>query len=670
MNSIEQKAIETFQINLNYLAEKQPQVYRKIQILNQAIEDGSYTEKYSLEYKDEYFDILELASNHYLYNQNSIKHAKSLAKNVNYKKSEAVVEGFYNIQISDAEAKRDDGIVRDLFQKFAESKIIHYNASVTSRNDDMKDIIKFIFCGIGLGFHITEIQNKVKSSVLFIMEDNLEIFRLSLFTTNYQRLSQQARLFFSIMENEIEYESIFRDFFNQAYTHNHYIKYAMFSQNDIKKIKRIQDSIVKSRHLIRPYSKHLRELLKAPEYLVEKYPFINLSNDYSKISPLSNKPVLLIASGPSLGHNSKWLQENKDKFFIIAVLSSVRTLYALDVKPDIVTHIDAGDLSINLLDDVDYKSFFDKTIFLFSSVLSRSVIDVLPKTEVYFFETSSNYKKDSKIISMPSIGEITYAVSLILGSQELYLLGLDLALDPETKSDHSKEHIFASHKKDTTTENEQYTSLKDTVNYTKGNFLNEVPITPVYHMSVIGFGVVSRTYLTHNQRVFNLNNGAFLEGATPLHAEDLDTTKFSTLDKAEEFKQIKIFLDKISEDSMNKDDIENFDNQIKEAQRLLKVVEDFKKSVSVTNYDTYVRDFYALYNELLNLNKKDYDINHVFSIYLQSIVSYIFDIFNTKGLKNQKRHLKKINEIFIRQLIKILTLYLTTMRVYRAWIDK
>ncbi|MCK4875752.1 MAG: hypothetical protein KAS26_07890, partial [Sulfurimonas sp.] len=114
----------------------------------------------------------------------------------------------------------------------------------------------------------------------------------------------------------------------------------------------------------------------------------------------------------------------------------------------------------------------------------------------------------------------------------------------------------------------------------------------------------------------------------------------------------------------------NFDNQIKEAQRLLKVVEDFKKSVSVTNYDTYVRDFYALYNELLNLNRKDYDINHVFSIYLQSIVSYIFDIFNTKGLKNQKRHLKKINEIFIRLLIKILTLYLTTMRVYRAWIDK
>ena len=68
----------------------------------------------------------------------------------------------------------------------------------------MKNLLKFIFCGVGLGFHIAEIQNKVKSSLIFIMEDNLEIFRLSLFTTNYQSISEQARLFFSIMDDDID----------------------------------------------------------------------------------------------------------------------------------------------------------------------------------------------------------------------------------------------------------------------------------------------------------------------------------------------------------------------------------------------------------------------------------------------------------------------------------
>jgi hypothetical protein len=65
-----------------------------------------------------------------------------------------------------------------------------------------------------------------------------------------------------------------------------------------------------------------------------------------------------------------------------------------------------------------------------------------------------------------------------------------------------------------------------------------------------------------------------------------------------------------------------------------------------------------------------YDINRVFSAYLQYIASYIFDIFNTKQLKNQKRHVKKINEIYIRQLLKILNLYLTTMNVYKEWAEK
>lgn len=76
MNSIEKKALNTFQINLTYFAKDHPKIYKKIDILNQAIENGAYKEKYSLEYKNGYFDVLDLTSNQYLYNQDSNKHAK------------------------------------------------------------------------------------------------------------------------------------------------------------------------------------------------------------------------------------------------------------------------------------------------------------------------------------------------------------------------------------------------------------------------------------------------------------------------------------------------------------------------------------------------------------------------------------------------------------------
>lgn len=671
VHSIEQKSIETFQINLKYLSENQPKVYTKIAILGQAIADGSYIEKYALEYKDEYFDILELSSNQYLYNKNSITHANNLAKNINYKKSDAVIEGFYNVQISDAQLEIHDGKILNYDQWFAEAKIIHYNASVTSKNDEMKEIFKFIFCGVGLGFHLKEIQNKIHSSILFIMEDNLEVFRLSLFTTNYQQLSKQALLFFSIMDNDKEFASIFGEFLTQGYTHNHYIKYSILTQDDIKKVKRIQDSIVKSRHLIRPYQKELKELLKAPEYLVEHYPFIDISKNYSTISPLSDKPVLLIASGPSLNKNSKWLQDNKDKFIIIAVLSSVLTLHALGVKPDIVTNIDSDTIYVKMLSTIDIKDFFNKTVFIFSSVVAKNLVNALPKEQLYFFETASGYKKGSRIIATPSVGETTYGLSLILGVKKLYLLGLDLALNPQTKNTHSPEHIFSRVLDGTTEQNEQYTSLHDTFFYVKGNFLDKVPTTALYHLSINGFANMSKHYLTNNQIVYNLNNGALLEGATPLPIEEINTTEFSLFDKEKYFKQTKLFLDGISENNLNKHDIENFDRQIEEATRLLELVKSYKQSVSTSDFATYIKEFYALYIELLNLkNETKYDINNVFALYLQRIISYIFDIFNTKNLKNEKEHIKNINEIYIRQLIKILDLYLITMKIYREWAEK
>ncbi|MDD3475263.1 MAG: DUF115 domain-containing protein [Sulfurimonas sp.] len=668
MRSIEKQAITTFQKNLDYFKEKQPKVYEKIAILNQAIKDGSYKEKYALEYKNSYFDVLDISSNQYLYNQDSNEYSKVLTQSVNFKKSDSVIEGFYNRDITKAQAESYDGKININNQLFATAALIHYTNSVTSKNDEMKEIFKFIFLGVGLGLHLNKIQKKINSSLILIVEDNLELFRLSLFTTDYQNLSIKARVFFSIMDNEYEFKEVFTNFFTEGYLYNHYIKYSSFTQNDMLKIKTIQDAIVRSNHLIYPYSVKLKELLKAPEYLVEKYPFLNLSKTYSSV--LSTKPVLLIASGPSLGNNSAWLQENKDKFFIIAVLSSVKTLYKIDVKPDVVLHMDSQSLAIAFFDTIDKESFFDKTIFLLSSVVSRNVVDAIPKEQIYFFETASNYKQNSRIPGVPSIGEASYAISLILGAKELYLLGLDLALDPETGNTHTKDHAFFKENNPNNLKSEQYTSLRDTVFYTKGNFLEKVPTNALFDMSAKSFNVISKIFLKNEQNVYNLNNGAYLEGAIPLHSENLDTSMFDSLSQIEKFKQLKTFLDEISENHMNESDIKNMDIQIEEAARLLRLVQEFKNSSSAVNKESYLKEFYALYIELLNISKKEHDINHVFSSFLQNIVSYIFDILNTKQLKDEQEHIRIINQIYIKQLIKILDLYLITMRIYREWIDK
>lgn len=668
MHSIEQQAVETFKKNLLYFAEKQEKIYEKINILTQAIENGSYKEKYSLEYVNNSFDVLHIESGQYLYNKNSEGYTDILVKKVNYKKSDSVIESFYNQNITEEHVKFYDGKVPANDPLFAAAKIIHYANSVTSKNDEMKNIAKFIFCGVGLGLHINKIVDKIKASHLFIIEDNLELFRLSMFTTDYQALSERAELVFSVMDNDSDFQKAFNSFFSKGYNHNHYLKYSLFSQNDIAKIKRIQNFIVISPYLTYPYTSHIRELLKAPEYLIQNYPFLDVSKIHSN-SPMESLPILLIASGPSLENNAKWLQENQNKFFIISVLSSLKTLNRLNVKPDIVINMDASTASPRNIEGVDVDSFLDRTLFILSSVVTRKLIDSFPKEKVYCFETASRYKQNFGTLTAPSIGETSYALSLILGAKELYLLGLDLALDPETKRSHSKEH-HDSRVLEEEAQNDQYTELGKTVSYTKGNFIDQVPTLPVFALSVLALNAFSKKYLVNNQKVFNLNNGAFLEGAIPMHPENVDTASLAVLDKKSTINTIKSYFDSISENSLNELDRDFLDRQIEEAQRILNYTHEFRESTPTSNYDAYMQKFYLLSKEMVNLaHKETNDINVILYYYQFYIGSYIFDMFNTKGLKNNKRHLKKIHLIFTEQLIKILDLYITTLLVYKKFAE-
>jgi len=668
MQSIEKKAISLFQSNLQYFQKNHRVTYEKIAILNQSIADGSYIEKYSLEYNDGYFDILELKSNSYLYNQNSNNYSEKLMQNVNYKKSNSVVEGFYETrEVSDKAVEILDSTVNLKNSLFASAKIIQYNKKSTSKNDEMQNISKYIYCGVGLGLHLSKIQKKVRALVLLIIENNLEVFRLSLFTTDYKKLSHNTTLVFSIMDDKDQFDAI-NSFLLKESIYNNYIKYTTLSQNNISDIKKVQTAIVKSMHQIRPYTKSLREFLKAPEYIVENYPFINLKlND----KLFNDKPILLIASGPSLDYNIQWLQENQHKFIIISVFSSIKTLHEFNIKPNIIVHIDSEYDDVTFLNDININSFFNQTIFLFSSVVARSVVDKVPKEQLYFFESASKYKTSSRIPSVPSIGETAYFFSLIFGVKALYLLGLDLALDPETKSNHTIGHKEFRTLKDTTKENEHYTSLQDTIIYTKGNFLSEVPTTALYQMSIGAFVQISKYYLTPDCKVFNLSNGAFLEGSIAQKIQTIDTTKFKDINKEQEFKKIQKFMSKISQNSLDKDEMSKFTQQIEEAKRVLHIIQKCEKNFHVENYTQYLKYFHTLYIDLLNVNgDANYDISSVLYLYIQNVVGYIFDILNTKNIYNDKEYIYDINSIFLKQVKKIVNLYITTMEIYLEWMRK
>ncbi|XPV52515.1 MAG: hypothetical protein ACNI3H_09060 [Halarcobacter ebronensis] len=84
--------------------------------------------------------------------------------------------------------------------------------------------------GVGLGFHIPELVNNIKPKMALIVEPSLEIFRLSLFLVNYERISTKTRILFFVGLSKEDFYGEFRTFQDKTFLYNQYIKFFFFKE--------------------------------------------------------------------------------------------------------------------------------------------------------------------------------------------------------------------------------------------------------------------------------------------------------------------------------------------------------------------------------------------------------------------------------------------------------
>ena len=58
------------------------------------------------------------------------------------------------------------------------------------------------------------------------------------------------------------------------------------------------------------------------------------------------------------------------------------------------------------------------------------------------------------------------------------------------------------------------------------------------------------------------------------------------------------------------------------------------------------------------------NLGQVYYEYFSTILSYIFDLFNTQELKNPNKHISNIDAILVQQLLKISSLYIEKLSNY------
>ncbi len=656
----------TFLANLVFLSEYDNELYQKVDELSKMIVNGTYKEKYVLDFIMESgdFDIYDIVNDKYLYGKNPKKINDNMVRKVQFDENNAI------FSLSEYFLLKDSSEV-DMENRFNHEKI---SDSVSMTNNNMwqysstlndflenkkkklKKIKKFVFLGTLLGRHIPRIAEKVDAEMYLVLERNLEIFRLSLFVVDYTILANKGAIF-SIMDNIVDEENKISKFISVNNIENYLIKFSSTGIN----IDQYIDNILSMLNSVRPTSYDYVRMLyihanRTSKVLNSDYKIIHLNKIKEKSNIFNEIPILYLAAGPSLDENINWIKENQDKFFIVTIGAAYKKLLAHDIKIDVITTVDESDILEKLqFDDESVSKISKGTIILASVMTNQNVLKKFNQENLFLFEIFTPFQMDNNVFDGFSIGEITLAILLNFNPKQLYLIGLDLALNQKTGESHAKASNSLIQVIDLNKEQKRDTFIIDeSLLKVKGNFEEEVFTTPIFYSSIKSAeGKISKK--SEDTIIYNLStHGAFFEGAIPQKVEEIEIKNFNSF-KSKDIK----FTNLLEETSFTELSLESKKEFRREILFLNGEAKDILNSIKNKDFENYDEFFDEIFVFAKKVSENRCPIFYqILANYFQMVVPYLSYHFNDLKVKNEKKKVKKIKEIFIEQMKNITNDYI------------
>ena len=663
----------TFLANLVFLSEYDKDLYHRVDELSRIIENGTYKERYALEFnmQDGDFDIYDVVNDKYLYNKNPKKFNNDLIrKSEQYENNYIldIAEHFSpihkNVSIID-KTNRFDFEHMPQFNTLSVNNAWEYvNAIgdyINNKKKRLKTIKKFIFLGTLLGRHIPRIAKKVNANMYLVLEKNLEIFRLSLFTVDYTVLAEKY-VVFSIMDNVIDTETKISGFLKKNYLENYLIKFSTTKIN----IEEYIDNILNGLHILNPVAYDYNRMLyvhfnRSTKYIKDRYKFLLFNKTKKSLNLLKNIPVLYIAAGPSLDDNIEWIKKNHNNFFIVTIGAAYKKLLLNNIHIDVISTLDQDFKALNekQFDDESVEKISKNTIIFASNMTNENILKKFNRNNLFLYEVFSKLHKENIVFQGFSVGEITLNILLDLNIKELYLVGLDLALNQETGESHAKDSNSATTKLNLDAEiNRDTYSARESLIKVKGNHKEYVYTTPMFFSSIKSLEEKVKIK-SEDVVIYNLStNGAFFNGVIPAKQEDINFN---------ELKKIKfgydLFLKELNYYSSTEISLKSkkiIKNEIKFIEKNIIEIIDKIKNTKYNNFEELLVDEYSILTTL-DINKYDF-LYQILVNYFQISAPYLLYHFNDIKIKDESKKVKKIQEISIRQIISIIEDYLVCLK--------
>ncbi|MGB5792388.1 6-hydroxymethylpterin diphosphokinase MptE-like protein [Poseidonibacter sp.] len=600
MQEIQQTMIEIYQKNISYFKLNHPDIFEKIQLF-----EKMNKETYHIDFIDNHFELIH--NNAKTYNCDPFYDAQYRAKNIFNN------ENIFSL-INTSSEILDYG---DFDETITSSKYINeYINELKNKKDFEYDINKFIFIGTLLGIHLNDIDKIIQAKAYLIIEPNIEIFRLSLFLTDYEELSLNSKLFFCINFSDSQLKNSLNKFLSYKSIYNNFIRFELASKNELELISTISEFLTLENKIRYPFSEYIYGLKRGFYYLnYSTNGFINL---YSKKEFLKDLPILFLAAGPSLDKYIEFIKKEQDRFIIVCAAAILKHLYSNDIKPDIIISIDAGKSTVKNQFDVE-KEFYKDAIIIASIKTDTDIFKMIDNSNVFFIQTTLELVNKFGLLTGVTVGDIGIKILLSLGANNLYLIGLDAAINEDTGETHFSSYYYKKN-----IQKEEENSYKNHLVSVKGNFKDEVKTTLLYKDMIDSINSID-SKLIENSSIFNLSNGAYFNNTSKLKLIDINIQNFKIIDKEKTKKSFKNHLKTISKKGFSK--LEESEN--KKEQKIIKKL-------------STIRD---IEKDFLNIQNK---YNNSFVIQIVNEYFLLTNPYNyyVKDKNIQEKQLKEIIEEF------------------------
>lgn len=413
-----------------------------------------------------------------------------------------------------------------------------------------KHIPLVIVFGSGLGWHLPRLLLEYQIRHLIVIDTDIDAFRLSVFFQDYVLLSRMAMergtdLTF-IVQPDVEQVS---NFLMQSmlrsqglppfFIHGAALFYAM---DESEEINTIRAAIVET----------LWELFFGLGYFDDevisiKHTFDNLRQGF----PIYMKPnvapedavAFIVGSGPSLDDLIPILREYGDRAVIFSCGSAIAALAKTGIRPDFHVEKERPYLVYELLTKTVDREFLKGIHLLGLNVVHAEVFNLFDSCGVIMKNADTmalllaqhGMPQDVILSCQPTVTNAAIDFVLSAGFKQVYLFGVDMGYKDKEQR-HSQHTAYHNNMSDDDDIERLLADKPDSEMVVPGNFGGEVSTDKILSVARRMMGSMIIRY--PEARVFNLNDGAMVTGATPLHKEDF-VFDGSLADKATAIEAIK-----------------------------------------------------------------------------------------------------------------------------------